>query len=496
MDQRAKVSPNDRLIVALILVVALALRLWHLNAPLWFDEIVTLETHLRLPWVEMLQSYSMNHHYLHNIAAKLSMTVFGEAPWAIRLPAMLAGVALVWATWVLAFRAAGRCVAHSTALLMALSYHEIWFSQNARGYTGMALFSTIGLILFLKGIAEGRWRTWIWFAAAMAATIFTHLTGAFFFMTLGLVWLGVLAWAALRGKAGRDLVVKPFTAFLIGGVATILLYLPILPSLLGTVSGVAETSAGDPMQEYQNPLWTAYEAIRTAVGPDGGPLVTLIGFGTVILVLLGALALRRRAPLIAVVTFGHILLTVAILLAVGMRIWPRFFFTDIGLLLILIVAGARLACEGLARLTGPKLGRALFPLAVGAMALMSAGMAARNYQAPKQDMAGAYVLAESGRVPGERIYAISYSADLFQSYFKADWGKLDTPADYAAAMAEPGPITLVVAFPDRSFRSLPEMDSDLAAGRLTLTTLLPGTLGDGNILILRRAAAAESGGDG
>ena len=64
--------------------------------------------------------------------------------------------------------------------------------------------------------------------------------------------------------------------FLIGGLIAALLYLPILPSLLDTVSTVSESSATDVMQEYQNPLWTAFEAIRTGIG-DAGPLVPVVG---------------------------------------------------------------------------------------------------------------------------------------------------------------------------------------------------------------------------
>lgn len=480
-------------ILALILVLALALRLFGLNGPLWFDEIATVDTHLRLGWGEMMQSYSMNHHYLHNLAAKASMQLFGDAPWAIRLPALVFGLLSIAATWALARRAAGSISAHATALLLALSYHHIWFSQNARGYTGMALFSIVGFLLFLRGLDDRRWQSWLWFAVAMAATIFTHLTGAFFFVTLGLVWLWLVAAAWRAGRLDRDLLAKPFAGFLIGGLVTIALYAPLLPSLLSTVHGVAETSAGDPMQEYQNPLWTAYEAIRTGVG-QAGPLVTLIGLGVLALSALGAVALRRRAPLVAPVTFGHILLTVVLLLGLGMRIWPRFFFTDIALLLLLIVCGVQLVCAGLARLTGPALGRWLFPLALAGMVLVSAAMAARNYIAPKQDLAGAYDFAEAHRKPGERVYTIAYAGDIYRTHFQADWGAIFTEDDYRAAIQAPGALTIVVVFPDRTFRSLPSLDADLKTGRLQLETRLPGTLGDGDILILHRDAGADATG--
>lgn len=478
-------TTRDRLILAAILLLALGLRLVGLNGPLWFDEVVTYDTHLRLGWGEMLSSYSMNHHYLHNIAAKLSMTVFGDAPWAIRLPALLFGLGGITAMWVLARRIAGSLPAHATALLMALSYHHIWFSGNARGYTGLALFSTLGLIFFLSGLRSGRTGDWLWFAAMLALTIFTHLTGAFFFMTLGLVWLALIALRASQGTLDRVLITGPFLGFLIGGAVTLALYAPVIPSLLTTVSAVAETSAGDPMQEYQNPLWTAYEGLRTGLG-QAGPLITLVGLLTASLIALGAVALRRREPLFAPVALGHIALTILLLTAVGMRIWPRFFFTDIPFILFLIVMGVGLACQWLIRLVPNRLGPMLFPLAILAMALVSTPLALRNYSAPKQDLAGAFAEVEAQRAPGERVYAISYSGEIFTTHFGADWQTIWTEEDYRAAMATPGPVTIVVTFPARNLREYPAIDADMLAGVLTERAFLPGTLGDGGIFLLHR----------
>lgn len=482
---------RDRLILAAILLLALALRLPVMNGPLWFDEIITVETHLKLGWGAMLTDYSMNHHYLHNLLAKASMDLFGPAPWAIRLPALLFGLGSIWAVWALARRVSTMCVAHATALMMALSYHEIWFSTNARGYTGMAFFSLLALVLFLDGLRDGRTRTWIAFALTLAAIIFTHLTGAFFVVALGLCWLIMVAQGWRRGKLTRDLGLKPFLAFLGGGLLTILVYLPILPSLLKTVGGVAKTSAVDPMKEYQNPIWTAAEGLRTGVG-GAGPVMVIAGLAVLVTAAFGIWALRQRGPLVARVTIWHIVLTVGALTLVGMRIWPRFFFTDIALILLLITAGVAQICTLLARLTGPRLGAALFPVAVLLMALVSAKLAVRNYEAPKQDMASAFAFAEAHRTPETRVYAIAYYSDAFTWHFSAEWGRISTAEDYDKAMAAPGPVEFVVAFPDRSFRSFPALDADRAAGRLVETAHFPGTLGDGDIFVLARPDAPNA----
>ncbi len=476
---------SDAFWLGAILILALVLRVIGLNGPLWFDEIVTVQTHLKLGWGEMLQSYSMNHHYLHNLAAKLSMSLFGESPWAIRLPAMLFGLGGIAAMWVLARDIAGRLPAHATALLMALSYHHIWFSQNARGYTGLALFSTLSLIFFLRSLQVPTLRVWLLFAASIAATIFTHLTGAFFVATLGLIWVALVLQKMMHGERMAALIRLPFMGFAVGGLITLALYAPIIPGMIADISAVAGTSATDPMQEYQNPLWAAYEGLRTGIG-QAGPMVAMVGVLVLGLALLGSLSLRRTAPLFGWITFGHIILTVVLLLGVGMRIWPRFFFTDIAFVLFLIVLGVRSSCQWLARAVPEPLGRALFPLALVAMALISSAMALRNYAAPKQDLAGAFQQVEAARLSGERVYAISYSGEIFSGYFHANWGTIWTAEDYQTALATPGPLTIVVTFPDRNLREYPAIEADRASGLLVERAALPGTLGDGAVLILHR----------
>ena len=464
-----------------ILLLALVLRLVGLNGPLWYDEILTLETHLRLPWQDMMRSYSMNHHYLYSLEAKAAMALWGADPWVLRLPALVFGVAGIAATWFLARDVAGTALAHLTALLLALSYHHIWFSQNARGYTELAFFATLAMILFLRGLERpGPW-IWLGFAALMALSVFTHLTGALFFVAVGLVWLGVLAQAALTGKGKAGLFLWPFVACLVGVAATVLLYLPILPSLLATLGEVSGTSAVDAVPDYQNPLWTLGETVRSAIGSIGG-LTLAIAWVLIGLAAWGGAEMAPRGRLFALAVLGHILLTMAVLTALGMRIWPRFFFVDIGFLMILIIAGTHALCRTIAGAHTKK----IFALACVVMVVVSGVLASRNYTAPKQNLAGAWQEVQKTRLPAERIYAVGHASTAFETYFGADWGRIMDPDEYRKIMARPGPVTLVLGFPQRVFSRIPELDEDLKRGTVQLVQRFPGTLGDGAVLILKR----------
>lgn len=464
-----------------ILALALVLRLIGLNGPLWYDEILTLETHLGLPWQDMMRSYSMNHHYLYSMEAKAAMALLGSDPWVLRLPALIFGLAGIAATWFLARDVAGAALAHLTALLLALSYHHIWFSQNARGYTELAFFATLAMILFLRGLERpGLW-AWLGFAALMALSVFTHLTGALFFVAVGLVWLGVLAQAARTRKRKPGLFLWPFVACLIGVAATVFLYLPILPSLMATIGDVSGTSAVDAVPEYQNPLWTLGETVRSAIGSIGG-LTLAIAWVLIGLAAWGGAKMEPRGRLFAVAVLVHILLTMGVLTALGMRIWPRFFFVDIGFLMILILAGIQALCRTIAVAHTKK----IFALASVVLVAVSGLLAVRNYTAPKQNLAGAWQEVQKIRLPGERIFAVGHAATVFETHFGADWGRIMDPDEYRKILDIPGPVILVLGFPQRVFSRIPELDHDLERGTVRLVHRFPGTLGDGAVLILKR----------
>jgi len=472
----------DYIILSCILLLASGLRIWGLNAPLWYDEVLTLSTHLRLPWGDMMQTYSMNHHYLYSLQAKGIIVIFGESAWSTRLPAMVFGVASIGTIWWLARDLAGRNVAHVTALLLAISFHHIWFSQSARGYTELAFWGSLSMVLFLRGIQNPSVRIWVGYGACLAIAVFTHLTGAFFFTAQGLVWLLVALRALSTQGVRAPIIILPALGYLVGAVLTLALYAPVLPSLIEVTSSVGQRSAIDVMQEYQNPIWTVIEAVRTGVG-NLGPLVGIIALLVIMFACLGAAALWQTDRLLAPIVFLHIVLTMLLLTKLDMKIWPRFFFIDIGFLMLLIVLGVRLVASRIAELTSFK---PLYTVAVVAMIVISGGLASRNYMAPKQDLKGAYQLVEAQRTPDDRVFAVGVGSTVFSEYFEADWGKVANTEEFNEAISDAGPIYFVVAFPTRYFRLIPELGDLLDDGTLEIVKRFPGTLGDGAVFVFRR----------
>src|SRR5438067_801062 len=131
-------------VVAGLTLLALALRVWRLDSCLWLDEILTMVYFARPPAGEIISSFpNQNQHMLYSLLAHFSIRWFGESAWALRLPAVLFGAATVPALFLAGRRMLGTKVALFSCALLTVSYHHIWFSQNARGYTGLVFFTLI-----------------------------------------------------------------------------------------------------------------------------------------------------------------------------------------------------------------------------------------------------------------------------------------------------------------------------------------------------------------
>ncbi len=144
-----------------ITLVGLALRLWRLDSELWLDEVISRLAYGQASALEIWVSYeSSNNHLLNSLLVKLSVALWGEKEWAIRLPACLFGLATVPALFWTARLAISRWAGLGAALLLAVSYHHIFFSQNARGYTSYLFFSLLSSGLLHKGLQQDRFRDW------------------------------------------------------------------------------------------------------------------------------------------------------------------------------------------------------------------------------------------------------------------------------------------------------------------------------------------------
>lgn len=495
MNERQMVTGREWGVLTLILALALALRLFKADASLWYDEIFTVVNYVRLPTAQLVGTYdSLNNHMLYSLLAQLGVGLLGENPLALRLPAILFGVASIYVQWRIARRMMGAPGALIVALLLALSYHHVWFSQNARGYTGLLFFCSAATLAFIKGLDKPGWRIWAIYGLLVAAAMYTHMSAGFFFVAHGVVylWLAGRDLTRTRGGsgAGRTVTLWPIFGIALSIIVTLALYAPVISDALSTVDEVAQASAapgGAALAEWRNPMRAVQEIGRSIA--SAGALVPLILLGAVLVLIAGVIDLYRRSPVLVAIYVVHVPLAMLLLSLVGVRIWPRYFFVDIGFIFMAIVEGvyvwsniiaARLYWNKKPIFDAPWIAR----MGVVLMLLVSLGLLVPNYLYPKQNFSGARDFLRDYTKPGDSIAAIGLAGYAYKHYYAPEFTVVETGAELERLrLATKGHTWVVLAFPNQTLTSRPDVKAELAAHFTDMDTF-KGTLGDGEVWTL------------
>ena len=480
-------------VLVTLVAAAAAVRAIGLGRDLWLDEVFTLVDVVRQPLIEIVTHYSSdNLHLLYAVAAKATVVVLGESAATLRLPAVLLGLASLVAAWRLARLVGGRREALLVTALLAFSYHHVWFSQNARGYTGLLLATVLGTELFLLGLSGGRWRTWVAYAAVLALGMGLHLTMIFVAAAHGLVALGLLARAGSL-TAGRGRVLG---AFALAAAGTLLLYAPTLPELAAFYLQPSGGTTTAPVV-WKNPLWLVAETIR---GLGMGLAFGLVGAaGAALLFGAGVWSVWRRAPVAAFLFVLPAVLGGVTLIVLGRNLWPRFFFNELAFAAIFAVRGARALGDAVARAWRRRAGHGAMPaprlgLALAlALVVASALTLPRNARLPKQDFSGARDFVLAAKQPGDRVVALDLAAEAYRRYhaspehgFAYAWSLEELETQTAGA----GRTWVLYTLTHHLRAARPELWRAVAEDYATVR-VFPGTLGDGAITVARGRDDAE-----
>ena len=150
-------------------LLALVLRLWQLNTDLWFDELLTLLNYVRMPAGYIISRLpDQNNHIVFSLLSHASVQIFGESAWAVRLPSVLFGVMSLWALFLLGRRVLDTREALFACALTSVSYHHIWFSQNARGYMALLFFSLLATWIWFEAVRRKSWGWWFAYSLVVA----------------------------------------------------------------------------------------------------------------------------------------------------------------------------------------------------------------------------------------------------------------------------------------------------------------------------------------
>jgi len=468
-------------------ILALVLRLWNLNSAPWIDEVLTLVDFARLPLNEIVITFpSQNQHMLYSIAARGAFLLFGESTWALRLPAVLFGLGSIWALFFFARKVASDRAALLACLLMAVSYHHVWFSQNARGYTGLLMTTLLATWAWLEALERDEWKWWLLYIAAVVTGMWIHMTMAFVVAAHGIVYLFFLAWPRIAGgdrsvSLERRAGLKPIAAWLLSCTVTLQLYALSLPEFLRT--GLHEDSKNS---EWTNPLWVLTESIQNLSIGFAGVGVVLVGAAFVLFGWFSIFRRNRRAALLMVLPA---LLSGGLMLSLGHNLFPRFFFFVMGFGILIVIYGALELPEVAARLIGRLDSRKVAARRLGVcfatvMIALSLFTVPRNYALPKQDFAGAKEYVESQLTPDSKAIAVNLAGDMFAKYYAPEWLTTRDASVLDELEQHNKDVWLVYTMPFEIQAFSPELWNEIQHDYEIVRTF-PGTLNGGEVVVCR-----------
>jgi uncharacterized membrane protein len=135
-----------------ITVLGAILRAVNLNQSFWGDEIIAITDFVK-PY-RFWRYIELADHLLYTFFGLLSLRLFGESEIAFRMPAYLFGVLTIPALYYSAQCLFTKKEALIATILLCVSAFHIQYSNEARGYSALALLSLVSSLLFLKIIIQ------------------------------------------------------------------------------------------------------------------------------------------------------------------------------------------------------------------------------------------------------------------------------------------------------------------------------------------------------
>jgi hypothetical protein len=201
------VTRRDAVFVAACVLVALALRMPLLTRSVWFDEACMSSQRIGT-WEQLLATLYVDiHPPLFVTGMHFWGRCFGDREVALRLPAVLTGLAAAPLLFWTGYRLVGPTAARWAVVLLVLSPAHIWYSAEARLYAPMVAFTLLLFATFDRALDPATHRRRRWFGVHLAV-LAVVLTLHYYLAVYVLVLAGLAAGALRRvGRPARSLLV-------------------------------------------------------------------------------------------------------------------------------------------------------------------------------------------------------------------------------------------------------------------------------------------------
>ncbi|SHK63455.1 Dolichyl-phosphate-mannose-protein mannosyltransferase [Desulfatibacillum alkenivorans DSM 16219] len=213
--------------IGAFMLIGAGIRVYFAFQPMRFDEAHTFLQFVNNGALYLFSYPAPNNHVLHTLFVKLSVTLFGTGPFAIRLPSIAAGVLCIPAVFLLT-----RLILKSkesgffAAALTAVLPYFILYSSMARGYTILCLLSICLAIAGLRLAEKPNLPSCFLYSLIISLGMFDVPT--FLFPAAGIT-LWTAACMQINGVRLKDIAagfVAPCAAFSLAGA--LFLYTPVI----------------------------------------------------------------------------------------------------------------------------------------------------------------------------------------------------------------------------------------------------------------------------
>ncbi len=400
---------NSVLLFAFALLAGCVLRCWNITQSFWWDEIWSTLPYAKAHSVWRIFTdlgYYFNNHLLNSLLVRYTIKVFGESEFTARLPAVIMGLLAIIAVFYFGKKFLGAPCAGIAALLLAVAPFHIDHSTEARGYSGLALFSILSSLYFLMGVKEDKARWWILFACFTVLGFCSHIFMAAvalsqFFTTLLLAVMGRRGRSHSYAPALRNTVVSLMGA----GVITLLIYSPLLSAFLENLGKVR--LVGVNRAPFVESLVTLF------LFPGITGLAGVIFYG--VLLCLGMYAVLRRDPVLFVYLLVLFVLPLSLYLLINpMFVFERYFIFVLPFALLVLGRGIVAMAGGLR----PRFRTAVAIALIAALFYLQFPALAATISRDRQDYRESvrYVEEQVRGRAGDLVFSLGYAGEHFRYY--------------------------------------------------------------------------------
>ena len=160
---------------------------------LWLDEAISV-SEARMPYAAMIHRLATTdvHPPFYFTVLWASVRLIGLGDFAVRVPSIVFGILLIPLVYLLGKEAYDRKTGAVAAIVVSVAPFVVWYSQEARMYSMLMVFSVIALWAQLRILHRGGWYPWVLYTLASAAMVGTQYFGVWQLVAQQLVFLGVI----------------------------------------------------------------------------------------------------------------------------------------------------------------------------------------------------------------------------------------------------------------------------------------------------------------